>query len=237
VIGDPIEIIASGPTVVESDQAHVLDPVEVLQKFDPDRTKTPLSVREVLERTPADQLTAPSCKIHNRILCNNQTAVAAAQAKAIELGYQVVRAETSASDADAETVGEGLGRELVQVSAQAGKRCVISGGEPTVKLGASPGRGGRSQHVALSGLSYLDTCVDTLDADYCFLSGGTDGEDGNVPVAGAWFDSSTKYDGALLLASLASFDSYSFWEDVGTLIRVPPTRTNVCDLRVILTSS
>ena len=243
VIGDPLEIIASGPTVVESDPAHVLDPVEVLKKFDPSGTATPPSVREVIDRTQPDPLATTSCKIHNQILCNNQTAVAAAKQKAIELGYKIVRAETTADDDLADSVGCALADELLSLRSETGRRCVISGGEPTVKLGDNPGKGGRNQHLVLSALQRLlktngDQCEDAGPA-FCLLSGGTDGEDGNVPVAGAWLDSSLEV-GHLtsdINSALASFDSYTLLEQLGCLIRVPPTRTNVCDLRVVLTST
>ena len=231
VIGDPLEIIASGPTVVESESANVLDPAKVLAQFDPTGSSTPPSVREVIERSQPDQLTAPSCKIHNQILCNNQTAVTAAKEKAIELGYEIVRAETSSKDDPADSVGYALADELLSIRSETGKRCVISGGEPTVNLGDNPGKGGRNQHLVLSALQRLLETGGELNEDanseFCLLSGGTDGEDGNVPVAGAFVDGSL--DVAPLRQqidpALAAFDSYSFWEQHGGLIRVPPTRT------------
>lgn len=243
VIGDPIEIIASGPTVVESDEANLLNPVDVLEQFDPTGELTPASVREVIASARPDQLPVPSCKIHNQILCNNQTAVAAAKTKAIELGYQIVRAETMGGSETADSIGHSLADELITLRSESGKRCVISGGEPTVKLGDNPGKGGRNQHLVLAALQRLiepNGCeFGEENAAFCLLSGGTDGEDGNVPVAGAWLDSSLNAEplASNIASSLGSFDSYSFWEELGCLIRVPPTRTNVCDLRVILTSS
>jgi len=219
----------------------VLDPAKVLGQFDPDSKLTPPNVREVIDRSQPDQLNAPSCKIHNQILCNNQTAVAAAKEKAISLGYDVVRAETVEQDRDAGSAGNSLAEELLAVRSKTGKRCVISGGEPTVNLGDNPGKGGRNQHLVLAGLQRLVKSESDVfgqdDSNFCMLSGGTDGEDGNVPVAGAWLDSSlevahlsNEIDGAL-----KAFDSYVFWERQSCLIRVPPTRTNVCDLRVVVT--
>ncbi len=241
VIGDPLEIIASGPTVVESDPAHVLDPANVLAKFDPTGTATPPSVREVIDRTRTDSPATASCKIHNQILCNNQTAVAAAKQKAIELGYEIVRSETTSDDNLADSVGCALADELLSLRSESGKRCVISGGEPTVKLGDNPGKGGRNQHLVLAALQRLlklgGGATEGDDSTFCLLSGGTDGEDGNVPVAGAWMDSSLDV-GHLtgdIAAALGSFDSHTLLDKLGCLIRVPPTRTNVCDLRVVLT--
>ena len=243
VIGDPLEIIASGPTVVESDPANLLDPMDVLRKFDPELKRTPTSVLEVLARTDAIKLPEPSCIIHNHVLCNNETAVEAAKQKANELGYQVVRAETTARQDGADQIGCELADEMLSLQSEDGKRCVISGGEPTVQLGSNPGDGGRNQHLVLAALKHLlESGTDAFeqgDFKFCLLSGGTDGEDGNVPVAGAFVDGSLDA-GPLkqqIDSALVAFDSYSFWKQHGRLIRVPPTRTNVCDLRVVLTAA
>lgn len=241
VIGDPLEIIASGPTVVESDPANLLDPMDVLRLFDPELNQTPATVLEVLARVGASQLPQPSCKIHNHVLCNNETAVAAAKKKATELGYEVMRAETTARNDGADQVGRELAEELLSLQSTGGKRCVISGGEPTVQLGSNPGEGGRNQHLVLAALQRLTESngesLGKIGSEFCLLSGGTDGEDGNVPVAGAWLDRSMIAENRQpeIDSALASFDSYSFWKQHGGLIRVPPTRTNVCDLRVVVT--
>ncbi len=239
VIGDPLHVIASGPTVLDSDSD--LDPMEVLRTFDPKLTHTPQSVLDCIETNQSDEPDAPPCEIRNHILCNNQTAVAAAKQKAIELGYEVVRAETSDSSDDAEFVGAGLSAELQFMSLRSGRRCLISGGEPTVQLGPKPGNGGRNQHLALAAMDLLPSSMfdGGTSRAFCLLSGGTDGEDGNVPVAGAWFDSSMTIDPleVEIAEALESFNSYSIWDRLGSLIRVPPTRTNVCDLRVILTEN
>ena len=70
------------------------------------------------------------------------------------------------------------------------------------------------------------------------LSGGTDGEDGPTDAAGAIIDASTLTRMRQLGLSPQSFlsrsDAYSFFEQVGGLIKTGPTHTNVCDLRVIL---
>ena len=72
------------------------------------------------------------------------------------------------------------------------------------------------------------------------LSGGTDGEDGNTAVAGAFFDSRLLNQ----LRPLDIFDrikqhltnnaSYTLLQELGCLLKVPATRTNVCDLRVVV---
>jgi glycerate-2-kinase len=72
------------------------------------------------------------------------------------------------------------------------------------------------------------------------LSGGTDGEDGPTDAAGAFFD-------AEIIAAarekrldpqnfLARNDAYHFFAPLNALIQTGPTHTNVCDVRVVLTS-
>ena len=65
--------------------------------------------------------------------------------------------------------------------------CFISGGEPTVKLPANSGRGGRNQHLILSAIDELMLGI-APSGEFCLLSGGTDGEDGSTTAAGALFD-------------------------------------------------
>jgi glycerate-2-kinase len=74
------------------------------------------------------------------------------------------------------------------------------------------------------------------------LSGGTDGEDGNVPVAGAVIDQTTiaqVCDSNLLdlaKAALIHHDAFSFLNSLNATLVVEPTKTNVCDLRVVVVS-
>jgi glycerate-2-kinase len=115
-----------------------------------------------------------------------------------------------------------------------GPDCLISGGEPTVTLvdENARGKGGRNQQLALAALTHLGDCHHAA-----LLSGGTDGEDGPTNAAGAFVTeavvriatdkqlSGTDY--------LARNDAYHFFEKVDGLFVTGPTRTNICDLRVI----
>ena len=70
------------------------------------------------------------------------------------------------------------------------------------------------------------------------LSGGTDGEDGPTDAAGAMIDAETVARlGQQNLdprSFLARSDAYTFFEQVGGLIKTGPTHTNVCDLRIVV---
>ena len=111
------------------------------------------------------------------------------------------------------------------------------GGEPVVHLAKTdkPRKGGRNQQLVLAGLELLkDDGMDRI----VLLSGGTDGEDGPTDAAGAWADA-----GLLETAQRAHVDprpyleindSYTFFEQVGGLLKTGPTNTNVMDLRLLL---
>ena len=105
----------------------------------------------------------------------------------------------------------------------------VWGGESTVRLPRRPGRGGRSQHLALAAARLL-----VVHDDLTLLAAGTDGTDGPTGDAGAVVDSTTVERGTLdgLDADdcLAKADSGRFLEAAGDLLHTGPTGTNVGDL-------
>lgn len=259
IMGDPLEDIASGPTVPQDVSPEAA--LDVLKKYDSDLKQIPAPVLEVLTNRmgtgvilgragtqpamPAtDEDSRPHCSTHNRIMGNNETAVQAAAKRATELGYEVLQASTRQQPDDAEALGREFADQLLQMVCGNQKACVISGGEPICRPGDRAGRGGRNQHLVVAALKHLadqNVGVATAGDRFCLLSGGTDGEDGNVPVAGAWLDQETirrvrsRHLHEAIRTALASFNSHDVLDDLGCLIRVAPTRTNVCDLRVMLT--
>jgi glycerate 2-kinase len=137
----------------------------------------------------------------------------------------------------AEEVGRHLAEMALRMHGESGPDCLISGGEPTVTLAAESvrGIGGRNQQLALAALAELGDCE-----RIALLSGGTDGEDGPTDAAGAvvtvdvvrW----AKEMGLDALDYLRRNDAYRFFEASGGLFKTGPTQTNVCDLRVVVTS-
>jgi glycerate 2-kinase len=127
---------------------------------------------------------------------------------------------------DAATVGSRLAQELL-----AADRGMIHiwGGETTVRLPASPGRGGRAQHLALSAARTFAG----REGIY-LLAAGSDGTDGPTADAGALVDGGTLErgtDGGFNAGTaLANADSGSFLEASGDLLQTGPTGTNVMDL-------
>ena len=111
--------------------------------------------------------------------------------------------------------------------------CLLSGGEPTVRLFPTnqPRKGGRNQELVLAAVAALWN--DGMDS-IAILSGGTDGEDGPTDAAGAVADAelvrTAKHLGLDPAPFLAINNAYSFFEQTGGLIKTGPTHTNVIDL-------
>jgi glycerate 2-kinase len=233
VLGDPLHLIGSGPTVPnESGPAEALAVLEELAvRHQPELAKTVAFLERRLSRH--EPVPAPVSELHSVVLANNATAVDAAGCEAERLGYQHAMISATASEGPAEDVGRHLARMALDMRDRPGPNCLISGGEPTVTLAPAErrGLGGRNQQLTLAALEVLGDC-----RDVALLSGGTDGEDGPTDAAGAWIDSEVaqRAANAGLAAGeyLARNDAYHFFESAGGLLKTGPTNTNVCDLRV-----
>jgi len=119
-----------------------------------------------------------------------------------------------------------------------GPDCLISGGEPTVRLVSESqrGLGGRNQQLALAALAERDNWHGAV-----LLSGGTDGEDGPTDAAGALVDEHVAQAAKDQQLDAQEFlrrnDAYHFFKKTGGLLKTGPTQTNVCDLRVAVVSN
>ena len=176
-------------------------------------------------------------RVTNLVIGNNRVAVDAAVRHARSLGYTPQGSSAGASEGSAEEVGRRLADAALAMGRGPGEDCVVSGGEPTVKLvdAAQRGKGGRNQQLVLAALERLaDEAADGI----LVLSGGTDGEDGPTDAAGAWADreilTAARQQGLDPGDCLARNDAYHFFEPVGALLKTGPTDTNVCDVRVVL---
>jgi hydroxypyruvate reductase/glycerate 2-kinase len=239
VIGDPLDVIASGPTA--ADPTTYADALAVLEKFRLNE-RTPAAVIAHLRRGLAGQV-PESLKVllphvHNVLLANNQRALAAAESKAESLGYRVLNL---GSFIEGETRDVAVAQAGIIRSIRADQKplappiCLLSGGETTVTLSENHGLGGRNQEFVLAALSHLHL---EGTRDVAVLSGGTDGEDGPTDAAGALADQEILQKAASLGLSPADFlrrdDAYHFFDATGGLIRTGLTQTNVMDVRVIL---
>lgn len=238
VVGDDLDIIASGPCV--ADPSTFREALEVLKE------------RALLEGVPARILAHlragargeipetpkagdPALKgVQNLIVGNNAMALEAAEREARALGYRV---ETP------DGLREGEARELAEAHIRLARRfrrsssdepplCILSGGEATVTLKGN-GMGGRNQEFALAGAMAMEGMEGAV-----LLCGGTDGTDGPTDAAGGVVDDTTLARGRGLGMEASAYldrnDSYHFLEPLGDLLVTGPTLTNVMDLRVLL---
>ena len=235
VLGDPLDVIASGPTVEDTSTAD--EALAVLERFDSRRMGVPAAVFDFLKRRKQLPPQPPTCRVTNHIIGNLVTAVDAAGLEAERLGYSHAMTCARQLEGDAEAVGRHLAQMALSMRRGPGPDCLISGGEPVVRL-APPemrGLGGRNQQLALAAFEVLAT---DGGAGIALLSGGTDGEDGPTDAAGAVVDEQVIASACRLRLDPADYlhrsDAYHFFEPLGGLLKTGPTHTNVCDLRVVV---
>ena len=239
VIGDPLDVIASGPTA--ADPTTFADAIAVLRKYHLEEQVPPSVMNHLLRGMRGEipeTLKQLPANVHNLVIGNNVRALLAAQKVAERLGYRVLNL---GSYVEGETrqvaiVHAGIVRSIrfdgLPVPAPA---CVLSGGETTVTLATNHGQGGRNQEFVLASLIKLG---EAGMGGVVILSGGTDGEDGPTDAAGAIADAATlRQAGNLGLQPgdyLIRNDAYWFFTATGDLLKTGLTQTNVMDVRVIL---
>ncbi len=239
VIGDPLDVIASGPFA--PDDSTWTSAWGVLEKYGL-TAKVPSAVSRRLQEGLAGRNSdtpkrGDACfdKVQNLIVGSNAQAVEAAAASARSLGYRplVLSTTIEGETRDIARMHAAIAREAATSGRPARPPlCLISGGETTVTL-RGEGMGGRNQEFALA--AALD--IAGLDGVLAF-SAGTDGTDGPTPAAGALADGNTLARAAALGLDANSFlarnDSYRFFEPLGDLVMTGPTGTNVMDIRLML---
>ena len=246
VLGDPLDLIASGPTILEPapDPAQA---ISIMNQLLPNQF--PIIVNALNKQLhqssgAGKELRNPQLQLAPIVLANNASAVDAAGQKAVELGYRYWMKSERQSECDASLVGRLFAQQMISTREQSKVDCIISGGEPTVVLPseATRGLGGRNQQLTLAFLDWFDQHGGwPLDTRMAFVSGGTDGEDGPTDAAGAYVDQDVFAQMKKLQLNprdyLERCDAYSFFSKTAGLIQTGPTGTNVCDLRVGLVSS
>lgn len=239
VVGSPLDVIASGPTV--ADASTFQQAYEMLVKYDLLRKVPGVIVRRLREGMagairetpkPGDPLFANSFHI---VIASNEIAARAATDAAKARGWHALLLSTFV-EGEAREVGRvfaGIAKEMAH-SGQPVPRpgCVVAGGETTVTV-RGRGRGGRNQELTLAAALQLAGWEDIAVA-----SVATDGSDGPTLAAGAYADGQTvqlaKEAGRDPWQDLANNDSYSLFAALGDLIITGPTNTNVNDLIFVL---
>lgn len=235
VLGDPLDVIASGPTAEDTSTPEAA--LRVLAQFAAREAGISPRVFDYLEQRRRVEPGRPTCRVTNLVIGNNATAVDAAGIQAEALGYSPAMVSAGKSEGPAEEVGRHLAEMALKMRSEAGPDCLVSGGEPVVTLvdQSRRGLGGRNQQLVLAALEHL--AGDGAEG-IALLSGGTDGEDGPTDAAGAILDatvlSAARPQNLDPADYLARNDAYHFFEPLGVLIKTGPTQTNVCDVRVIV---
>ncbi len=239
VAGDPLDIIASGPTV--PDTGTPAEAIRILEDLIPDRSQVPPSVWAILEAKLGHERREPESYPHvqNFVIGNNRTAVEAAEDFARGQARDV-RVLGWDQGGIAREVGIDLAEEAVRIQSlmdpESRPIYLISGGEPVVRVASTgrPQKGGRNQELALAALVFLQQAG---AKGITVLSGGTDGEDGPTDAAGAVVDDEVlarlRELGLDARAYLDDNNSYPFFDQTGGLLKTGPTHTNVTDLRVV----
>lgn len=232
VIGDPLDVIASGPTAPDptsfSDALGVLEDRAVLQRVASSvRNRLEAGASGELPETPkpGDPMFAGVTHV---VLGNNRLVVAAAAKTAERLGYPA-RVALEGVQGEARDVALDL---VAQARSLPSPGCLVAGGETTVTV-RGRGRGGRCQELALAAALALEP-----GEDVCVLAAGTDGTDGPTDAAGAVVDGTTVARGRAIglepLDALADNDAYAFLGATGDLVVTGPTNTNLLDLYIVV---
>lgn len=233
VVGDPIDVIGSGPTA--PDPTTFADALAVLSRYGLTASAPPAVFRHLEAGRDGERPETPKAipaTVENRVIGSNRVALDAAKRKAEEFGYRVldlgsfVEGETRHVATAVAGVVRSIRADGIPLKPPA---CVLLGGETTVTLGADDGKGGRNQEFVLAVLAKLSA---EGMRGVTVLSGGTDGEDGPTDAAGAVADANTPLAGAE--DHLRRHDAYRFFESAGGLVRCGLTGTNVMDVRLVL---
>ena len=240
VIGDPLDVIASGPT--SPDQTTFEDALKVIKRYDLE-DKIPEKARLILLRGAAGEIAETPkegnpvfARVQNVIVGSNKKAIETAKSEAEGRGYRtvVVSADLQgeARDAAAWLAGKAIEARRRLAGGSQGKICLIAGGETTVTVRGN-GLGGRNTELALAFAEKIKGMQGIT-----LLSAGTDGTDGPTDAAGAIVDGGTieRAEAAGINPGdyLKNNDSYNFFKAAGGLFITGPTGTNVMDLQIIL---
>jgi glycerate 2-kinase len=238
VIGDPIDIIASGPTAPDS--STYCDAQRILRK----RLlgyKIPESIWKTIERGCRGELEEtpkPGDKdleeILNIVIASSIDSLKEMKRKSIEKGYNTIILSNTI-EGEAREVGKvfaGIARSIAALGEPLKPPAIIlASGETTVEVGGS-GIGGRNQELALSASTKLDRCPGCI-----VVSLGSDGVDGVSPAAGGIGDWLACRDaesmGIDVEKHLEENDSYTALSRLGRSIYTGFTGVNVGDLMVI----
>ena len=222
VLGDPLDMIASGPTV--PDRSTCGQALEIVRRY---QLKLSHKAENCLRTETPKELPDTEVQIIGSVreLCR-------AAAEACEtLGYMPILL-TDQLCCEAKDAGSFLASILKTHAAEGKRIAFLAGGETVVHLSGN-GLGGRNQEMALAAAQGISGV-----SNAAIICVGSDGTDGPTDAAGGYADGDTLKSlaetGASYSAMLQNHDAYHALEAVGGLIKTGPTGTNVNDIAVAL---
>ena len=222
ILGDPLDMIASGPACPDS--STCAQALAVVEKY---HLTLSDAATECLKQETPKQLN----NVETQITGSVRQLCAAAAEVCRQLGYEPVIL-TDQLCCQAKEAGSFLASIVKTHARPEHPMAFIAGGETVVQL-TGKGRGGRNQELALAaaeGIAGMDNAA--------VFSVGSDGTDGPTDAAGGYVDGSTR--AALLAAGLtvhgvlAENDAYHALQKTDGLIITGPTGTNVNDVALAL---
>lgn len=222
IIGDPLDMIASGPAYPDS--STCAETLNIARKYN--LSISPEAEKRLNTETPKE-ITNVTTQITGSV---RELCLAAADA-CRELGYEPVIL-TDCLACEARDAGKMLADKIIENAKCEKNLAFIAGGETVVHL-TGKGKGGRNQEIALSAAKYISGMRNAA-----VFSVGSDGTDGPTDAAGGFVDGNTAGKLAALGigidAVLADNDAYNALSACGGLVFTGATGTNVNDVSVAL---
>lgn len=220
ILGDPPDMIASGPTCPDS--STCADAMEIVRRYD-------LSLREETKQLLMVETPKALANAQWMITGSVRELCAAAARSCRKLGYEPFFL-TDRLCCQAREAGSVMASILRTHAGDGKKLAFLAGGETVVRLTGS-GKGGRNQELALAaaeGISGLSNAA--------LFSVGSDGTDGPTDAAGGFVDGATRQrlleKGIHIDQVLLNNDAYHALQRTDGLIFTGPTGTNVNDVTV-----
>ena len=221
ILGDPLDMIASGPAVPDS--STCAQALAIAEKYH-------LNLSEQAKALLAQETPKVLDNVTTQITGSVRELCAAAAEACRELGYEPILL-TDRLCCEAKEAGSFLGSIACTNAGQGKKLAFIAGGETVVHL-TGKGQGGRNQELALAAAPAL------AGQDAAVFSVGSDGTDGPTDAAGGDVDGDTAAalaeKGWNVFDTLQNNDAYHALQAVEGLIITGATGTNVNDVVVAL---
>ena len=222
IIGDPLDMIASGPAYPDSSTCE--DAMQIVKKYDLHFSENAMAY--LSQETPKSL-----SNVETHVTGSVRELCAAAEKEAARLGYTCTLL-TDCLSCQAREAGSFLASIAKTHVGTEKSLAFLAGGETVVKL-TGKGLGGRNQELALAAAPGISDLKDTA-----VFSIGSDGTDGPTDAAGGIVDGETEEKLRTLGISVSDIlqdnDSYHALETVGGLIVTGATGTNVNDLAMVL---